>query len=406
MKPIHTLILICTITALLSGCTAQGTEPAAPTTLPSAPPETVAPTTEPPISPAEQLLSAMSLREKVGQLFIIRPDALDLTLDPADIDNSSADGITALSEEMYEALKTYPVGGFILFSKNITGPQQLVELNTQLQEALPITPFLATDEEGGVVARLANHPAFSLPKYKSAGAVGAKSGQEGAHEMGMTIGGYLRDYGFNMDFAPVADVNTNPRNPVIGTRAFSSDPSQAADFARAMADGLLQNDIIPVFKHFPGHGDTAEDSHRGIAVNQKTEAELESCEWLPFLQAEDRECIMVGHIALPAVTGDLTPATLSPALVTDLLRGRLGFQGLIVTDSLAMGAITQDYTPAEAALGALNAGCDLLLMPQNLGEAFEGVLSAVEDGSFPEAQLDQVVLRILNFKLDHHILVY
>lgn len=406
MKTITALTALCTLTALAAGCAPQAPAPVQtePTFLTTIPTQTASPITEPPLSPAEQILSGMTLREKVGQLFIIRPDALDLRLDAADIDNSYGEGVTALTDSLCETLNTYPVGGFILFSKNITDPQQLIDFNAQLRNALPIAPFLATDEEGGLVARLANHPAFSLPKFSSPGAVGAESGLEGAHDMGMTIGGYLWEYGFNMDFAPIADVNTNLRNPVIGTRAFSSNPIQAAELARAMADGLRQNDIIPVFKHFPGHGDTAEDSHHNVAVNQKPESELLDCEWLPFLQAEDRECIMVGHIALPALTGDLTPATLSPSLVTGVLREQLDFQGLIITDSLAMGAITENYTPAEAALGALNAGCDLLLMPQNLEEAFNGVLSAVEDGSFSEAHLDQIVLRILNFKLIHHII--
>lgn len=404
MKFITALAGLCILAALASGCTQQlpqsiKSEPTVPEPVQTAPP-----VTEPPLTPAQQILSGMTLREKVGQLFIIRPDALNLSLDAADIDNSHREGVTALTDSLYEVLKTYPVGGFILFSKNITTPQQLLDFNAQLRGALPIAPFLATDEEGGSVARLANHAAFSLPRFSSAGSVGANSGLEGAHDMGMTIGAYLQEYGFNMDFAPIADVNTNPRNPVIGTRAFSSDPIQAAQLARAMADGLRQNDIIPVFKHFPGHGDTAEDSHYSIAVNQNAQTELLSCDWLPFLQAEDRECIMVGHIALPALTEDLTPATLSPALVTGILKEQLGFQGLIVTDSLAMGAITDYYTPPEAALGALNAGCDLLLMPQDLEEAFNGVIRAVEDGRFPEAQLNQTVLRILNFKLVHHII--
>ena len=222
--------------------------------------------------------------------------------------------------------------------------------------------------------------------------------------MGQTIGGYLKDYGFNMDFAPVADVNTNPGNRVIGTRAFSSDPETAALCVRAMADGLRQSGIIPVFKHFPGHGDTAEDSHQKIAVSYKTRQELLDCEWIPFLEAEDREAIMVGHIALPEITGDLTPATLSAAVVADCLRGSLSYQGLVITDSLAMGAVTQSYTPGEAAVAAIEAGCDILLMPPDLGEAFQAVMAAVEDGTIPESVLDRHVLRILNTKLDMHIL--
>ena len=225
-----------------------------------------------------------------------------------------------------------------------------------------------------------------------------------AQDMGFTIGSYLKDYGFNMDFAPVADVNTNPGNPVIGSRAFSSNPRDAAVLARAMADGLRMQGILPVFKHFPGHGDTAQDSHLELAVSYKTREQLHSCEWIPFLQAEDRECIMVGHIALPEITGDMTPATFSPEIVTGILREELSYQGLIVTDSLSMGAVTKDHSSGEAALLALRAGSDLLLMPASFVEAFQAVEDAVEDGSFSMEELDARVLRILKAKYDYHII--
>lgn len=219
-----------------------------------------------------------------------------------------------------------------------------------------------------------------------------------AAEMGNVIGAYLRNYGFNMDFAPVADVNTNPDNPVIGTRAFSSDPEEAATLAVAMASGLNAQGITAVFKHFPGHGDTAEDSHSSIAVSYKSAEEMASCEWLAYRTLTDTDCVMVGHIATPEITGTLVPASLSHTLVTDILKGELGFEGPVITDSLSMGAITENYTPGEAAIAALEAGCDILLMPNGLAEAFEAVVSAVEDGTFPEETLDAIVTRILTFK--------
>ena len=385
---------------LLAGCAAPPAE-TVPDTLP-VPSETVAPATVEPVPiemPEDSLLASMTLREKVGQLFLIRPEAVDpegLT----DPDHRT----TAVTAAMLETLKTYPVGGFVQFTKNIESPQQLLAFNQALLTAVPVAPFLSVDEEGGLVARLASHPAFDLPTYRSAGAVGALPDPEAALDMGRTIGGYLQDYGFNMDFAPVADVNTNPDNPIIGTRSFSPDPEHAARCAGDMAEGLRPSGIVPVFKHFPGHGDTAQDSHKGLAVSYRTAEDMEGCEWLPFRQAGSQDCVMVGHIALPQVTGDMTPATLSPAIVTGLLRGQLGFEGLIITDALDMGAITQDYSSGQAALEALNAGCDLLLMPQSLPQAFDAVMAAVEDGSFPEAKLDQIVLRILRFKLDQGIL--
>ena len=356
--------------------------------------------TEPALSPAEEILEGMTLRQKVGQLFIIRPDALV----PASEDpQAEAPKVTTVTQEMADTLKDYPVGGFAQFKSNIVDPSQIQAFNAQLYQVSQIPPFIAVDEEGGLVARLARNDSFGLPKYESAAAVG-QEGPEAALKMGQTIGSYLHTYGFNMDFAPVADTFTNPENKVIGTRAFSTDPNQVALCARAMADGLQENNIIPVFKHFPGHGDTVEDSHEQIAVSHKNLEELMACEWIPFRQAGLNDCMMSAHVALPEVTGDMTPSTLTPKVIKDCLKGKLGYQGLVITDALEMGAITENYTPAEAAITALQAGCDILLMPISLQEAFDGVVAAVEDGTIPEAELDQIVLRILNVKLQHNMI--
>lgn len=352
----------------------------------------------------DSLLQQMTLRQKVGQLFIVRPDALDLEQTQAQIDDTNTAGMTEVTDAMLDTLKDYPVGGIVMFSKNILSPEQITAFNESLQVASDIPLFLSVDEEGGAVARLANHAAFDLPEYESAAAVGSTNDPSEAQAMGSTIGMYLQEYGFNMDFAPDADVNTNPDNPVIGTRAFSSDAKIAAQMAGAMAEGLRQQGIIPVFKHFPGHGDTAEDSHTGIATTYKTEAEMKTCEWLPFEAAGSTDCIMVGHIATPSISNDLTPATMSYTIVSDILKGEMGFQGLVITDSLSMGAIIQEYTPGEAALGALQAGCDILLMPNDLQEAFTAVVTAVEDGSLSEQRLDESVRHILAFKQSHGIL--
>ena len=409
--------------ALLCGCTPalgaarptpQPEPPAAETPAASEPTPTAAPaqeqTSAPEPTPAEAdpvaaLLQQMTLREKVGQLFMIRPDSLDLTLPQEEIDDEHADGVTALSDAMRKTLQDYPVGGICQFGKNITDPQQIAQFNADLQAASKIPLLISVDEEGGVVARLANHPAFDLPQYESAAAVGETGDPEAAREMGRTIGAYLKEYGFTMDFAPDADVYTNPANTVIGTRAFSQDAATAAAMAGAMAQGLQAQGILPTLKHFPGHGDTAEDSHSGLAYSHRTKEEMLQCEFLPFLQPTQGEngigphAIMVGHIAAPALDGD-TPASLSYAIVTELLRGELlqGEDVLVVTDSLAMGAITEQYAPAEAAIRALNAGCDILLMPDGLTEAFDGVVAAVENGTVSEERLNESVARILRVK--------
>ena len=387
------MAVLCLVLALC-GCGAAVPETTAPVQT-AVPETTVPPTTEAP-DPAELLLSSMTLRQKVGQLFLVRPESV----------TAGASGYTEVTDGMKAALEQYPVGGFALFAENITGPDQLTAFNAALREACAIAPFLSVDEEGGRVARIANHDAFDVPRYRNAAAVGASGDPNEGLLMGDTIGGYLRQYGFNMDFAPVADVNTNPNNPVIGTRAFSSDPEVAARMAGAVADGLRQQGIVPVFKHFPGHGDTAQDSHVGLAVTYKTEEQMLSCEWLPFLEAGPMECVMVAHVAAPELTGDMTPATMSREIVTGILREKLGFEGLVITDALEMGAVTEGYTSGEAALAALNAGCDILLMPMDLYGAFDAVVAAVERGEYPMEALDATVLRILRFKADAGILEF
>ena len=360
----------------------------------AAPAETAAAAAPTP-TPAPVTADMLTLEQKVGQLFIVRPDALDLTLSQETINDAHADGVTAMTNDMRKTLQQYPVGGICQFGKNIESPSQLARFNADLQAASATPLLIAVDEEGGLIARLANNDAFNLPRYASAAAVGASGDPADAREMGQTIGSYLKTYGFNMDFAPDADVNTNPDNPIIGERAFSSDAATAAQMAAAAADGLRENGILPTLKHFPGHGDTAEDSHTDLAVTYKTREELENCELLPFAADTGLHAVMVGHIAAPNVTGDMTPATLSPTLIGMIPDAE---NALIVTDSLAMDAITAAYTPGEAAVLAIRAGCDVLLMPNSLPEAYAAVLDAVQNGTISEARLDQSVNKILHYK--------
>lgn len=343
-------------------------------------------------------LSGMTLREKVGQLFFVRPDSLDPGQTQAQINDANADGVTCLTEEMASVLERYPVGGVVLFGKNITDPQQLEDFTGALHSAMETPLLIGIDEEGSAVARLANHSAFSLPKYQSAAAVAAE-GEDAVRGMYQTISGYLDGYGIDLDFAPDADVNTNPDNPIIGTRAFSSDPETASRMVTAAVEGFAGSNVLCCIKHYPGHGDTAEDSHKSLAVTHKTWTELQQCELLPFaagIQA-GADLVMVGHIAAPEVTGDDTPASLSPQLV-ESLRQELGFSGVIVTDSMAMEGITDQYSAADAAVEAIQAGVDVLLMPDGLAEAFDAVVAAVEDGRIPESRIDESATRVLMLK--------
>ena len=403
MKKLFALTALLLTLTLLSGCIPLPTPPETTQaetreteSTTQAPTETTEAPTEP--DPLVLQLEAMTLEEKVGQLFMVTPGTLGLPQIKAPMEALSQEQLTQMENAIREIFAKYPVGGIVQFAADLYSPEQITAYNALLQRAAEIPLFLGIDEEGGTVARLANHSAFDLPQYQSAGAVGASGNPEDALEMGQTIGAYLGEYGFNMDFAPVADVNTNPNNPVIGNRSFSSHCNVAGQMAKAMAQGLEEQGIVPVFKHFPGHGDTAQDSHEEVAYSHKTLEELQACEFIPFSGLRENQCVMVGHIALPEVTGDMTPATLSSEIVTGLLREKLGFRGLILTDSMVMEAITDNYSSAEASLLALEAGCQIILQPADFPSAFDGVQKAVEAGTFPEEQLNAVVLQILRFK--------
>ena len=352
--------------------------------------------------PAAVLAGGMTLREKVGQLFMIRPDALEGRFGPAELEDNSITGTTEVTDEMREVYGRYPCGGFALFRKNILSPSQLRTFTAQLHAMGSPAPVLGIDEEGGRIARIANHPAsFGVVKYPPMGEI-ASAGDPGmAYSAGRDIGAYLADFGLDIDFAPVADVNTNPDNPVIGDRAFGSDPETAAEMVRQVIRGLHGSGVASCIKHFPGHGDTSSDTHTGYAETGKTWDELVHCEMIPFRAGieEGTELLMTAHIAAPRITGSGEPATMSRLLLTEKLRNEIGYDGLIITDALSMGAVRDQYAPAEACIACLLAGADILLMPYDYFEAFDGVVRAVEDGRIPMERIDESVYRILRFKL-------
>ena len=347
----------------------------------------------------EAQLSRMSLREKVGQLFCVRPEALDPVF------QSSGKGMKeykmqAVNEQTKAFSEQYPVGGITLFSHNIDNPEQLKAF-TQDLHALSGAPLLSIDEEGGRVARIGSNENFHVPTYASMHAVCATGDPVQAHDAGFAIGTYLKEYGFDIDLAPVADVNTNPKNIVVGDRAFSENPKVAAPMVVSCMEGLHKAGVIPCVKHFPGHGDTVGDSHHEYVQSDKTWEELLNCEMITFKAAirAGAPMIMSAHVALPNVTGDKLPATLSHLMLTDKLRGELGFKGVIITDAMGMKAVSDRYSSGESAVMTLQAGADIVLMPENLPEAFEAVLSAVEDGTLPESRIDESVRRILALRL-------
>ena len=371
---------------------------------PAPAPQQPAPEPEPQPDPVDALLAQMTREEKVGQLFLIRPESLDTALTPDQVHDGTDFAVTAWSDDLAAALEARPAGGIALFGKNVVDPAQLSALTAALSGASDIPLLLAIDEEGGRVARIGRTDSFDVPRFESAQAVAAQ-GTGAVADMYAAIGGYLKEYGLNLDFAPVADVDSNPENPVIGSRAFSGDPDTVAAMVSAALGGLHRAGIMGCIKHFPGHGDTADDTHTGYVQLDKTWDELLSCELVPFLAALDRtDLVMASHITLPAVSHDSLPASLSREILTDRLRGELGYGGVIITDSLAMGAITQNYSSDQCAVLALQAGADLLLMPYDYAAAFDGVLAAVERGDISESRLDESVRRILTLKSAYGLL--
>lgn len=340
---------------------------------------------------ATEIVSQMDTKEKIYQMFIVTPEAL-----------TGVDTVTAFGDASKSSLKEQPVGGLIYFSKNLVNPEQTQEMLRATNEfsydnnGLPM--FLCVDEEGGKVVRIADNAAFSV---KNVGDMQDISNAEDAYQAGKTIGAYLSNLGFNFDFAPDADVLTNPKSSAIGKRSFGDNPELVATYAVAFSNGLHDNGVRSCFKHFPGHGAVEADTHDGFAYTDKNYDDLKGNELFPFEKASEYEidAIMVAHISLPNVIGDNTPASLSQKMISDILRKDLGYQGLVITDALNMGAISQSYTSEEACVKAILAGADIILMPADFKSAVVAVEKAVESGEISETRLDESLQRIVLAKL-------
>nr|WP_315024968.1 glycoside hydrolase family 3 protein [uncultured Aminipila sp.] len=357
------------------------------------------------LSKAEQLIKSMTLEEKIGQLFIIRPDSLNLNLTKEQISNSNAYGVSELNNQMIESMKKYPIGGIVIFQKNILSPTQLADFINEMKEQSKISLFIGIDEEGGPVSRIANSKDFDVIQYESMEAIGLTGDSKNALNVGLTIGSYLKQYGFNLDFAPVADVNTNPENIVIGNRSFGSDPALVAKMVSAEIDGFHQAGIMSCVKHFPGHGDTKGDTHKGFVSTEKTWEELKQCELIPFISAsQNTDMIMISHITAPNITSDGLPSSLSNEMIEGKLRKEMDYDSVVITDSMAMGAITKEYTSSTAAINAILGGADIILMPENFVEAYNGIYDAVKNGTISEKRIDESVLRILSLKEKYDLL--
>jgi len=335
----------------------------------------------------EKIIDEMTPAEKAGQLIM------------ADFrTNADGTGMTVLSDEAKDALREYYIGGVILFAENLDTKEQTQQLTYDLQAAAHMPLFIGIDEEGGLVSRLkkSNIEHETFPPAAE---------MEDAAYAGTSIGSILGELGINVDFAPVADVNTNPDNPVIGTRAFSSDPQAAASKVAEFITAIQKMGVSACAKHFPGHGDTAMDSHLGETYVEHDMERLRSVEFVPFEQAitAGTDFIMAGHIKTPNATTDGLPATLSAEML-GILRNELGFDGIIITDAMNMGAIVEEYGAGESAVMAVQAGIDMVLMPLSMEEAHAALTDAVGKGIISEERVNDALWHILSLKYDKGLL--
>lgn len=349
---------------------------------PDAEPDHPAPQSAP--SRAETILAGMSEREKVCQLFIVFPSQI-----------TGVNNVTAAGETTRKALETYPVGGMIYDRSNLVSQEQVRKMLQSTQEYARIPLILTCDEEGGRVSRLMATVGTTrigpMLSYR-------EQGTEKAAENARAIASDLISCGFNTDLAPVADVWSNEANTVIGDRAYSTDFSEAAELVAAAVGGFHRGGVACTLKHFPGHGDTSADSHYGSVYVYKSMDKIRAEELQPFRAGINAgaDAVMMGHLIISDVSDE--PALFSRELVTGVLRGELGFDGVVMTDSLQMQAMTDHYGSGEIAVKAVKAGVDMLLCPDDLDKAVDALLRAVENGELTQERIDESVLRVLRLK--------
>ncbi|MGA5216478.1 glycoside hydrolase family 3 protein [Streptomyces cinereoruber] len=348
-----------------------------------------------------RIVDRMSLEEKVGQLFVMRVYGHSATApDQADVDANLAEiGVRTAAE----LVARYHVGGIIYFTwaHNTRDPHQIADLSNGIQQAAlaqptPVPVLISTDQEHGIVCRV-GEPATLLP---GAMALGAGRSHADARRAAEIAGAELAALGIRQNYAPVADVNVNPANPVIGVRSFGSDPRAVAGLVAAQVKGYQRAGVAATSKHFPGHGDTAVDSHYGLPTITHTREQWEELDAPPFRSAiaAGIDSIMTAHIVVPALDPSEDPATLSRPILTGILRERLGYDGVVVTDALGMEGVRTKYGDERVPVLALKAGVDQLLNPPKLDVAWNAVLNAVRTGELTEARLDESILRILRLK--------
>jgi beta-N-acetylhexosaminidase len=375
------------ILALLSGCSSNTPEKSPDnSSLPDSQQATQDPHAEI-RNRAQEKLSKMNLDEKLGAMII-----------------AGVEG-TAPTEKTKSMLQNQHVGGIIFYKNNVESPEQLVSYVNRLKtwnEQNPSALFISIDEEGGKVSRLPG-----IEKIPTAKSIGHINDVTYAQSIGKYLGNASKAMGINMDYAPVLDINSNPNNPVIGNRSYGTTSSIVSKVGRAVMKGIQSTKTIPVIKHFPGHGDTSVDSHLDLPVVHKSLTELQSFEWKPFEDAiaEGADSVMIAHILFPKIDNKY-PASLSPTIITDQLRNKIGFQGVVMTDDLTMGAISKNYGMGKAAVQSVQAGSDILLIAhgyENVSSVIKELEQNIDNGTITEKRIDESVLRILMLKEKYNL---
>ena len=341
---------------------------------------------------ANDILEKMTIDEKIHQMLFVTPEVL-----------TGIGQVVQAGETTKQSLYTHPVGGIIYFNENIVDKEQVQTMITQTQSFAKIPLFIGVDEEGGRVSRISKD--FFIPIEPMAH-IGASGDASKALETGKIIAANIKSMGFNVTFAPVADVLTDPNNMAIGDRSFGKDPYIVADMVKQEVIGLQTNGVSAAIKHFPGHGGTTTDTHQGYTESFRTVDDLRSIDFLPFKAGIDTgvDFVMLSHISSTQADNSGLPASLSKIMVTDYLKNELNFKKIIITDSMSMGAILNNYSSGEAAVLAIQAGVDMLLCPSDIDETVQGIKNALKKGELSEKQINDSVAKILKVKIDRGII--
>lgn len=345
---------------------------------------------------AQEILKDMTLEQKIYQMMFVRPETL-----------TGVGKVVRAGESTKAAMEAAPVGGIIYFSQNFQGTEQTSQMLSNTQDyardaGAKIPLFMGVDEEGGTVARVAS--VLGTTEFDDMASYGAQNDTQKAYEIGKTLATDISGFGFNVDFAPVADVLSNENNTEIGDRSFGSDPEVVSGMVEHEVKGLQESGVMAALKHFPGHGSTESNSHDGTSETDRTLDELRACDLKPFEAGiqQNAAFVLVSHMTATEI--DSVPCSLSSKVITDLLRGELGYDGIVITDGMEMGAITDNFENGEAAVKAVQAGADMLLCPPSIDDAYSALSDAVEDGTVTEERIDESVARILTAKLQYGLM--